>query len=49
MYWPWPDKDPYRFLGQKVKGQGQIRTLTLYNFLPFLLDNFISFWHTMMI
>ena len=37
-------------LGSIVKNQGQIWTLSFLQFvLPFLLDNSISFWHTMMI
>ena len=46
MYCPWPEEDPYIFLGEKVKGQDQISTL---KFALFPHDKSITFWHTMMI
>ena len=46
MCCPWLEEDLYWFWGQKVKGQGQTWTL---NFLPFLHDNSIIFWPTVMI
>ena len=46
MRWSWPKEDLYWFLGQYVKSQGQIRTS---NFVPFLHDNSITFWYTIMV
>ena len=50
MYWPWPEKDLYRFGVNRLKIKVKFGLKFLqFVFPPFLFDNSISFWYTMMI